>query len=59
MNLTAVGILCLVVGLYFLFVAPGDTAVLGHDVVNIQRLTIGETFTIIGAIFLAAAWRPL
>jgi hypothetical protein len=27
-------------------------------VANLQKLTIGETFTIVGAIFLAAAWRP-
>jgi CheY-like chemotaxis protein len=28
------------------------------EVANPQKLTIGETFTIVGAIFLAAAWRP-
>lgn len=54
-------------GLYLL-VNPGvkvDAASLGalgasipSEVVNLQRLTMGETFTIVGAIFLAAAWRP-
>jgi hypothetical protein len=26
--------------------------------VNFQRLAIGQAFTVAGAIFLAAAWRP-
>ena len=52
----------MLVGLYFLLIAPGETVSgeygLTREVVNIQRLTIGETFTIVGAVFLAAAWRP-
>jgi hypothetical protein len=40
-------------GMYYLTIAPG----LG-DTVNLQRLTMGETFTIVGAIFCGFAWRP-
>lgn len=42
------------VGLWFLVVQPSQ----GESIVNLQRLTIGETASIIGAIFLAAAIRP-
>ncbi len=59
------GVLFLLVGLYFLVVEPGnpvaDTlpdSVAGIRVVNFQRLAIGQAFTVAGAIFLAAAWRP-
>ena len=40
-------------GLYFLLIGPGD-----GGAANLQRLTLGETGMIVGAIFLAAAWRP-
>ena len=40
-------------GLYFLLTGPGD-----GGAGNLQRLTLGETGMIVGAIFLAAAWRP-
>jgi hypothetical protein len=39
--------------MYYLVVSPG----LG-DTVNLQRLTMGQTFTIVGAIFCGFAWRP-
>jgi len=52
-------------GLYFLLVAPGETVsglgALGQSdmrVANLHRLTLGETFTIVGAIFSGFAWRP-
>ena len=50
----------MLVGVYFLAVAPGETT--GFDalpqVANLHRLTIGETCSIVGAIFLAAGIRP-
>ena len=52
--LTVIGILSLLIGLYFLLLAPGE----GEGVVNLQRLTIGETLSICGAVFLAAGMRP-
>lgn len=48
------GLLCLAIGLWFLVASPSE----GEGVVNLQRLTIGETSSIAGAIFLAAAMRP-
>jgi hypothetical protein len=45
-----IGILLALIGLYFLLVAPSSNG----DVVNLQRLTIGETLTICGAIFIGA-----
>jgi hypothetical protein len=70
--LTATGSMCLAIGLFFLIVAPGEpldpeTALqlqrltgrsAPSSVVNLQRLTIGETFSLMGTILLAAAWRP-
>lgn len=58
-NLTLAGTLCLAVGFYFLVLAPGTSSGLGGTVVNLQRMTLGETLSLMGAIFLAAAWRPL
>jgi hypothetical protein len=59
------GVVFLLVGLYFLVIEPGnpmaDTlpdSVAGIRVVNFQRLAIGQAFTVAGAVFLAAAWRP-
>ena len=54
--LGVIGILFEVIGLYFLLVGP-SVATTG-DIVNLHRLTLGETFTIAGAIFVAAQWRP-
>jgi hypothetical protein len=48
-----VGIFLSMIGLYFLVVAPSETG----EIVNLQRLTIGETLTICGVIFLAVAMR--
>jgi len=48
------GVFFLVVGLYFLL-NPSNA---GSDVANVHRLTLGETFSIMGAIFLAAGIRP-
>jgi hypothetical protein len=41
-----IGIFLALIGLYFLLVAPSNNG----DVINLQRLTIGETFTIVGSI---------
>jgi len=38
--------------MYYLVVALGLS-----DTVNLQRLTMGETFTIVGAILSGVAWR--
>lgn len=61
--LTIVGILAVLVGLWFLLVHPGDPSVgdvlgNGREVVNLQRLAVGQAFTVAGSVFLAAAWRP-
>ena len=47
-------------GAYFLGIAPGvETGVTDiPQVANLQRLAIGETSAVVGAIFLAAAIRP-
>jgi hypothetical protein len=54
------GIAFMLVGFYFLALAPGEST--GFDalpqVANLHRLTIGETCSIVGAIFLAAGIRP-
>lgn len=57
------GVLCLAIGLYFLFNPTTDiSSVYGAEdlpkVANIHKLTLGQTFSIIGAIFLAAGLRP-
>lgn len=63
----AAGVVFMIAGLFFLIVAPGETVPTLNDlglpgvpqtVVNLQRLAMGETFTITGAVFLAAALRP-
>jgi hypothetical protein len=50
----AIGVACLVGALYFLVLNPGS----GGDIVNLQKMTLGETLGISGAVFFAAAWRP-
>jgi hypothetical protein len=62
---TVFGFLFLLLGLYFLVIAPGiptadamPDSVAAIRVVNFQRLAMGQAFTVAGAIFLAAAWRP-
>ena len=54
------GIIFLVVGFWFLVVDPSASHadILGARVGNLQLLTIGETSSIVGAIFLAAGIRP-
>lgn len=48
-----IGLVSAAVGLYCLLTGGGDSGA-----VNAQRLTLGATGMIVGAIFLAAAWRP-
>jgi uncharacterized membrane protein len=48
------GLLFLVIGGWFLVLSPSQ----GGDIVNMQRLAIGQTSAIVGAIFLAAGIRP-
>ena len=50
-----VGVIFLLGGLYFLIVDPASA---GSSIINIQKMAIGETFSIVGAIFIAAQWRP-
>jgi hypothetical protein len=63
------GALFFLTGMYYLVLAPGEappaalSGILGSSaegmrVVNLQRLTMGETFSIVGAIFSGFAWRP-
>ena len=59
------GTVFLLVGLYLLIIAPGipmadaqPDSLGALRVVNFQRLAMGQAFTVAGAIFLAAAWRP-
>lgn len=54
------GLVLLGVGAYFLLVSPsaGDSELFGRAVVNLQRLAIGQTAAVSGAIFLAAGLRP-
>jgi hypothetical protein len=59
------GAVFLLAGIYFLVVAPGlpvadamPDSLAAIRVVNFQRLAMGQAFTVAGAIFLAAAWRP-
>ncbi|MDI5934671.1 hypothetical protein [Halomonas kalidii] len=51
-----VGVLLLVAGAYFLFVDPGAPSSSG--IVNLQKMSIGQTFSIIGSIFVGFQWRP-
>lgn len=48
------GILSLLAGLFFLFFNPLGSV----EVVNLQGMFIGTSLSIVGAIFLAAEWRP-
>jgi hypothetical protein len=41
-------------GMYYLL----NPAVADSDTINLQRLTMDETFTIVGAILSGFAWRP-
>lgn len=48
------GFLFVCIGFYFLLISPSES----HGFANLHRLTVGETFSIMGAVFLAAAIRP-
>lgn len=50
------GLIGLALGFYFLYVEP--TSSTSTTTVNLHRLTLGQTATIVGAIFLAAGIRP-
>jgi hypothetical protein len=60
------GTIAMGVGLYFLLISPNVEpervaySVTGPalEVVNLHKMYIGQTLTIVGAVFLAAAWRP-
>jgi hypothetical protein len=55
----ALGIAFMLAGGYFLLIAPGGSTEFGaRAIANIHRLTLGETSSIVGAIFLAAGIRP-
>lgn len=55
--LGSVGCLFLAIGFYFLLIDPGSSTSVGN-IANLQKLNIGQTCSIIGAIFIAAEWRP-
>ncbi|WP_280552553.1 hypothetical protein [Halomonas sp. 25-S5] len=55
--LGVLGITCMAIGLYLLLISPGTDTAIG-DVVNLQKLSIGQTLSIFGAIFIAVQWRP-
>ena len=55
LSLSIAGALFFATGMYYLVIAP---AVGESETVNLQRLAMGETFTIVGAIFAGFAWRP-
>lgn len=50
--LGGLGVLTLFVGVYFLLYTP-------NEVVSLQRLTVGQTLALIGALFIAVEWRPV
>jgi hypothetical protein len=55
-----IGTFLLLIGFFFLVVSPseGGSELLGRDVINLQRLYLGQTSAICGAVFLAAGLRP-
>jgi hypothetical protein len=65
--LSVAGLLFFGIGMFLLFNPEAPPAINrplpfapeSSGVVNLQRLFLGETFSIVGAVFLAAAWRPL
>jgi hypothetical protein len=69
-GLSAIGVLALAAGVYFLLHAEVPRESLGAvgqamdtfnvpPVANLQRLIVGQTLALIGALFLGFAWRPL
>jgi hypothetical protein len=65
--LHVLGWMSFLAGLFFLLVSPNITpdtstySVTGPlpDVINLHKMFLGQALTIAGAVFLAAAWRPL
>ncbi|MGM0985317.1 MAG: hypothetical protein ACQEXG_18175 [Pseudomonadota bacterium] len=55
--LGVLGITCMAIGFYLLLVSPGADTEIGA-IVNLQKLSIGQTFSIVGATFIAVQWRP-
>ena len=53
--LGALGILLVLIGLYFLILDPGSGS---SDVVSFHKLILGATFTCSGFALIAAEWRP-
>ena len=53
--LGVIGILMLIVGGYVLI---DPTIGGGSEIANIHLLSVGETLSIVGALFIAAQWRP-
>lgn len=57
-----IGLTCLAIGAYLLLdptvTVPGYAGIDTEKVANIHMMTLGETLSIVGAIFLAAALRP-
>ncbi|MBN2873111.1 MAG: hypothetical protein JXJ30_09400 [Halothiobacillaceae bacterium] len=51
------GLVSLAVGMYLLIVSPGADSGAG-GIVNFHKLIIGQTFSVIGAIFVGIQWRP-
>lgn len=61
--LNVAGVVCLLLGAYFLIVNPGTTVWnplvrASTTVVNFQRLALGATLMTMSSVFLASAWRP-
>jgi hypothetical protein len=55
----ALGVVALLIGLFFLIDPSSGSPEYGMPhVANIHKLTLGQTFSIMGAIFLAAGLRP-
>jgi hypothetical protein len=53
------GLAGLIVGAFFLFDPSADpTVVVARNIVNLHRMTIGQTLMIVGSILLAAGIRP-
>jgi ribosomal protein S27E len=52
------GFFCLSIGMWFLLIAPSSQPRAVGDLLNLHRAFIGMTFSIMGSIFTAAAFRP-
>lgn len=53
-----IGVGFMLLGVFFLLISPSVGEAFGSPVVNLQRLYIGQTSAIIGAIFMAVGIRP-